>query len=112
MSRRQSERASGFRAEIEGGVRGAAAAFRDHDVDASVTTAVRLWWASHLHGRRFAGLVQQAREVTQQRISLGAVEHGEPGRREAMPYFFAVLRTLVAQAQQRLKQHPDRRRAE
>src|SRR5207244_11319393 len=83
--------------EVEGGVRRAAAAFHDKDIEASVTTAVRLWWTSRMRGRRFAQLVRQARDVTQRRISLGAVEHGEPGRREAMPYFFAVLRDLVAQ---------------
>ncbi|HEY1294449.1 MAG TPA: hypothetical protein VGJ60_15335 [Chloroflexota bacterium] len=72
-------------------------AFRADDVDASVTAGVHLWWTSHLRGRRFAQLVQQARAVTQERISLGGVERGEPGRREAMPYFFAVLRDLVSQ---------------
>jgi hypothetical protein len=112
MSRRQVERQSGFQVEIEDSVRGAAAAFRDHDVESSVTTAVRLWWSSRLRGRRFAQLVHQARDVTQQRISLGVVERGEPGRREAMPYFFVVLRNLVDQAQQRLGQRSDRRRAE
>jgi hypothetical protein len=35
--------------------------------------------------------------VTQERISVGGVGRGEPGRREAMPYFFAVLRDLVRQ---------------
>jgi hypothetical protein len=41
--------------------------------------------------------VYQARDVTRQRVSLGVVQRGEPGRREAMPYFFAVLRDLVDQ---------------
>ena len=59
------------------------------------TQHFRLWWASRLRGRRFSHLIRQAREVTQARISLGRVEHGEPGQREAMPYFFAVLRELV-----------------
>jgi hypothetical protein len=44
---------------------------------------------------RFAQLVYRAREATRQRISLCVVERGEPGRREAMPCFFAVLRDLV-----------------
>jgi hypothetical protein len=39
--------------------------------------------------------VQHAHDVTQQRISLGVIQKGEPGQRGAMPYFFAVLRDLV-----------------
>src|SRR5215211_7275665 len=97
MSRRQQERASRFLGEIETGVRSAAEALRDNDVEASVATAVRLWWTSRLRGRRFAQLIYQARDVTRQRISLGVVQRGEPGRRQAMPYFFAVLRGLVDQ---------------
>lgn len=72
-------------------------AFRDNDVEASITTAIRLWWASRLRGRRFAQLVQEARAITQARISLGGIGKGDAGRREAMPYFFAVLRDLVDQ---------------
>lgn len=112
MSQRQRERTSHFRVEIEMGVRSAALDFCDNDVDASVTTAVRLWWTSRLRGRRFAQLVYQARDVTRQRISLGVVEHGEPGQRAAMPYFFAVLRDLVEQYPQQKGQHSDQRRAE
>jgi hypothetical protein len=97
MSRRQRERTSVFQGEIETGVRSAAVDFGENDVDASVATAVHLWWTSRLRGRRFAQLVYQAREVTRQRISLGLVQRGEPGRRKAMPYFFAVLRGLVDQ---------------
>ena len=97
MSRRQRERTSVFQGEIETGVRSAAVGFGENDVEASVTTAVRLWWTSRLRGRRFAQLVYQARDVTRQRVSLGVVQCGEPGRREAMPYFFAVLRDLVDQ---------------
>src|SRR5438128_370972 len=97
MSRRQTERGSRFQVEIEEGVRLAAVKFRGNDVEASVNAAVRLWWTSRLRGRRFSQLVHQAREVTQARISLGRVEHGEPGQREAMPYFFAVLHELVEQ---------------
>jgi hypothetical protein len=96
MSRRQSERASRFQAEIEDGVRRAAVAFRDNDVEVSVSTVVRVWWTSHLRGRRFAQLVRHAFDVTQARISLGAIERGAAGQREAMPYFLAVLRDLVA----------------
>ena len=66
--RAQSERALRYRAEIEAGVRSAALAFRADDVEASVAAAVRLWWTSHLRGRRFAQLVQQARAVAQERI--------------------------------------------
>jgi hypothetical protein len=96
MSQRQHERASRFLDEIEAGVRAAAMAFRDNDVDRSVHVAVRLWWTSRLRGRRFAQLIRQARRITQEHVSLGSVQRGEPGRREAMPYFFSVLRELVA----------------
>jgi hypothetical protein len=99
MSRRQRERASRFQVDIEQQVRIAAVAFRDNDVETSVTRVVRLWWTSRLRGRRFAELVLQAHEVTQARISLGAVHRGEPGRREAMPYFLAVVRDLVDHTQ-------------
>jgi hypothetical protein len=97
MSRRQRERTSLFRNEVETVVRSAAVELHDDDIEASVATAIRLWWTSRLRGRRFAQLVYQARDVTRQRISLGVVQRGEPGRRKAMPYFFAVLRGLVDQ---------------
>jgi len=95
MSRRQHERASRFRVDIEDGVRATALALRDNDVEASVDTVMRLWWTSGVRGRRFAQLLHEAREVTQERVSLGVVERGQPGRREAMPYFMAVLRQLA-----------------
>ena len=95
MSQRQHERASRFQVDIEDGVRAAAVAFRDNDVEASTETVIRLWWSSRLRGRRFAQLLQLARQQTQQRISLGAIGRGQPGRREAMPYFIAVLRQLA-----------------
>lgn len=95
MSQRQHERASRFRVDIEDAVRSAAIAFRDNDVEASTETVIRLWWTSRLRGRRFAQLLQQARQVTQARISLGRIDRGQPGRREAMPYFLAVLRQLA-----------------
>ncbi len=69
---------------------------RDDDVERSIAAAVRLWWGSGVRGRRFVQLVHQAREITQERISLGRVERGEPGRREAAPYFLAVLCDLVS----------------
>jgi hypothetical protein len=97
MSRRQSERASRFQVEIEDCVRRAALEFRDNNVETSIRTAHRLWWTSRLRGRRFAELVQQAHDVTQRRISLGTIERGDAGRREAMPYFLAVLYDLVVQ---------------
>ena len=97
MSRRQRERTSRFLGEIETVLRSAAVELRDNDVEASVASAVRLWWTSRLRGRRFAQLVYQARDETRRRISLGVVYHGEPGRRTAMPYFMAVLRDLVDQ---------------
>ena len=95
VSRRQNERSSLFLEQIESSIRNASTVFRDNDVESSVTTAVRLWWTSRLRGRRFAQLVQHAHDVTQQRISLGVIQKGEPGQRGAMPYFFAVLRDLV-----------------
>jgi hypothetical protein len=84
-------------------VRTAAVDFGDNDLDGSVSTAVHLWWTSRVRGRRFAQLVYQARDVTRQRISLGVVQYGEPGRRKAMPYFFAVLRDLVDREQPTLE---------
>jgi hypothetical protein len=112
MSRRQGERTSRFRGEIETGVRSAALGLRDNNVEASVATALRLWWTSRLRGRRFAQLVYQARDVTRQRISLGIVQGGEPGRRQAMPYFFAVLRDLVDQERSAPAQRSDAGRVE
>jgi hypothetical protein len=50
-----------------------------------------------MRGRRFVQLAQEASKRTSERVSLGSVERGAPGRRAAMPYFFAVLRDLVAQ---------------
>jgi hypothetical protein len=90
-----SERALRYRAEIECSVRAAALKFRDNDEDASMARAFRMWWSSGMRGPRFAQLIQRATEVTQARVSLGAVERGHPGRREAMPYFFEVLRGLT-----------------
>ena len=107
MSRRQHERASRFEVDIEQAVRTAAATFRDNDVETSTTVVVRLWWTSRLRGRRFVQLVGQAREVTAARISVGGVERGEPGRRQAMPYFLAVLRNLTKQ-EPRPRCHPPR----
>ena len=111
MSRRQSERSSRFQAQIESSIRTAAMSFRDNDVETSVTTGFRMWWTSCMRGRRFSQLVQQARDVTQQRISLGVIQKGDPGRREAMPYFFAVLHDLVEQERFRVLRHSDRGRA-
>jgi hypothetical protein len=79
MSQRQHERASRFLVEIEAGVRAAAMTFCHNDVDRSIDAAVRLWWTSRLRGRRFAHLIQQARRITQERVSLGSVQHGQPG---------------------------------
>lgn len=97
MSRRQNERASRFEVDIEQAVRVAAATFRDDDVETSTAVVLRLWWTSRLRGRRFIQLVDHARELTAARISVGGVERGEPGQRNAMPYFLAVLRDLTNQ---------------
>jgi len=94
------ERALRYRVEIELDVRAAATKFRDNDQEASVARAFRLWWSSGVRGPRFAQLIRRATEITQARISLGAVERGEAGRREAMPYFFEVLRDLVSSGRQ------------
>src|SRR5438045_224900 len=108
MSRRQHERASRFQVDIEQALRAAAATFRDNDVETSTAVVVRLWWTSRLRGRRFVQLVGQAREVTATRISAGGVERGEPGRRQAMPYFLAVLRDLTKQERPSSKPSPHR----
>jgi hypothetical protein len=50
-----------------------------------------------MRGHRFVQLLQVSTKRTSERVSLGAVTRGEPGQREAMPYFFATLRDLVAQ---------------
>jgi len=111
VSRRLHERSSLFRAQIESSIRSASTMFGDNDVESSVTTAVRLWWTSRMRGRRFAQLVRHARDVTQQRMSLGVIQKGEPGQREAMPYFFAVLRDLVNREPPRAGQHSRSRSA-
>lgn len=100
MRNRGSERAWRYRVEIELGIRSASTKFRDNDREASVATALRLWWSSGMRGPRFAQLIQRATEITQARISLGAIQHGGAGRREAMPYFFEVLRDLVSRGRQ------------
>jgi hypothetical protein len=97
MSRRQNERASRFQTDVEQAVRAAAATFRDNDVERSTAVVIRLWWTSRLRGRRFVELVAQARGLTAARISVGGVQHGAPGQRQAMPYFLAVLRDLTNQ---------------
>jgi hypothetical protein len=101
MSRRQQERASRFLVKIEAGMQAAAMRFRDSDEDRSSDAAVRLWWTSRLRGRPVAKLIQQARRITQERVSLGSVQHGKPGRREAMPYFFVVLRARPSRFRRR-----------
>jgi hypothetical protein len=101
MRSRGAERAWRYRVEIELDVRSAATKFRDNDQEASVATALRVWWSSGVRGARFAQLIRRATEITQARISLGAVQRGEAGRREAMPYFFEVLRHLANDERQR-----------
>jgi hypothetical protein len=96
VSQRQTQRGSRHQAEIEAAVRSAALAFRADDVEASVSAAMHVWWTSHLRGRRFVQLVHQARAATNERVSVGSVERGVPGRRQAMPYFLAVLHDLVS----------------
>ena len=51
MSERQRLRTSRFLGEIETLLRSAAVELRDNDVEASVASAVRLWWTSRLRGR-------------------------------------------------------------
>jgi hypothetical protein len=75
-------RASRFQADIEAIVRAAAVAFRDNDIENTLDAAVRLWWRTGLRGRRFIRLVQQARRITEERVSLGLVKRGKPGQRE------------------------------
>ena len=97
MSRRQRERPSRFELDIEQAVRVIAATFRDNDIETSTAVVLHLWWTSRLRGRRFTQLVAHARELTAARISVGGVERGDPGQRQAMPYFLAVLRDLTHQ---------------
>jgi len=101
VSVRQREQASRFAEEIEIDVRSAAEKFRDNDPNASVSAVLHLWWSTRLRGRTFAALVREATTITSGRVSLGTVNRGDPGRREAMPYFHAVLRDLAGSAQQR-----------
>ncbi len=100
MRDRLSERSLRYRAAIALDVRSAATKFRDNDQEASVATALHEWWSSGVRGPRFAQLIQRATEITQDRISLGNVQRGGAGRREAMPYFFEVLRELVSNERQ------------
>src|SRR5438132_12959460 len=86
MPNESSERTLRYRAAIELGVRTAASKFRDNDPEACVATAMRLWWSSGVRGRRFAQLIGRATDITQVRISLGTVQRGRAGCREAMPY--------------------------
>jgi len=101
VSVRQRERASRFAEKIEIDVRSAARKFRDNDPAASVSAVLHLWWSTQLRGRTFAALVREATTITSGRVSVGAVKRGEPGHREAMPYFHAVLRDLAGSAQRR-----------
>ena len=78
-----------------------ARAFRDDAVQQSVETAHHLWWNSRVPLQAFAELLDRAALVTKQTISSGRIRHGEPGARQAMPYFFRVLRTLCDEASAR-----------
>jgi len=78
-----------------------ARAFRDDAVQQSVETAHHLWWNSRVPLQTFAELLDRAALVTKQTISSGRIRHGEPGARQAMPYFFRVLRTLCDEASAR-----------
>ncbi len=69
--------------------------FRDDDAQRTAGTLAHLWWNSGLRERRFVALLQQARDITKARISAGQIPSGEPGRRQAMPYCLAVLRSLL-----------------
>jgi hypothetical protein len=95
VSSQQKARMSRSTGDVETLVLSAANRFWDNDPNRSVRTALRLWWRSHVRGRRFVQLVQEATKRTSERVSLGVVQQGVPGRREAMPYFFAILSDLV-----------------
>ena len=101
MSYRQNVRVSRFAGDVEALVLAAANRFWDDDPSRSVRTALRLWWRSRLRGRRFVQILQEATSRTSERVSVGGVKQGAPGRREAMPYFFAIVRDLLA------KEHGD-----
>lgn len=106
MSQRQRERYSRYRHVIETLVHGAATSFRDDDPERPSLSARRMSWTSRLRGRTFCRLVEDAARITRQRVSASNVESGEPGRREAMPYFLAVLRQLATEAAARLAAAP------
>jgi hypothetical protein len=97
MSCRQTERASRFATDVDLLIRVAGSRFRDNDPDQSARIALGIWWGSRIRGHRFVQLLQESTKRTSARVSLGTVKRGEPGQREAMPYFFAILRDLVAQ---------------
>jgi len=68
---------------------------RDDKSERTAKTLLHMWWNSGVPKGRFIELLQQAREITKVRISAGQVALGEPGRRRAMPYCLAVLRSLL-----------------
>jgi hypothetical protein len=72
--------------------------FRDNSPDDSIRTAHHLWWNSGLSHDKFVNLINEAVDITKATISSGRVRKGQPGQRQAMPYFFRVLRTLCADA--------------
>lgn len=64
---------------------------RDTDPGGSIGTLQNIWKASPTPASALMETMQEARQVTKQRISSGVIRNGEPGRREAMAYFFRVL---------------------
>jgi hypothetical protein len=72
--------------------------FRDDSPERSIETAHHLWWNSHIPLGTFVDLLDRAALVTKQTISSGRLRRGEPGARDAMPYFLRVLKTLCDEA--------------
>lgn len=67
---------------------------RDTDQRGSVGRIVNLWRQSGLPVEEFLLRMYQARDVAKEAISKGAVRNGEPGRRNAMAYWFKVLEQM------------------
>ncbi|MFN8526776.1 MAG: helix-turn-helix domain-containing protein [Chloroflexota bacterium] len=76
---------------------------RDSGSARSIARAQHALWNSGLPYPAFAAIVEIARSRTREELSKGTVKNGQPGRRSAMPYFFAVLDDLVNQERDRVR---------
>ncbi len=69
--------------------------FRDDDPGRSISRARHIWQGSRLPEAGFLPLLDEAATHTKHALSAGMIKRGEPGRRKAMPYFFAILEDLA-----------------